>query len=489
MARPHLRILTVAAGLTAGAVAPPVVGAQATVSGTVFDSTARVMLAGALVQLLRAEDPAAAVAHSARTDTAGRFVVTGVGAGRYLGGFLHPVLDSLDVELPPRPLDVAPGAGTVRLMLAVPSAATIGAALCGPTARSDSTGTVFGRLYDAETLRPVTDGSVSVQWLEFTIGPAGARERRPEVRAQVGEGGRFIFCNVPGESVVGLRAARGTDTTGAVQLPLPARGAARRDLFVGRVAASTAEVDTLTLGDSSRAAVRRVVRRGTARLAGTVRNKDGRPIKGARLRVAESGVEATTDDDGRFLLSEAPGGTQRLEVRAIGYYPEERAVDLIAGRPTSVDLTLATLRSVLDTVRVSASRVYSFDTHGFERRRQARATGYFFDQRDVERLRPNNVTQLLNRVQGVSFASNGFDSAILMRDFFTGDFCEPVVFIDGIRMTQLSARDIDMWVRPEELAGMEVYTRSEQAPPEFTTPEGCGALVLWTRRPTRQPRR
>jgi hypothetical protein len=234
--------------------------------------------------------------------------------------------------------------------------------------------------------------------------------------------------------------------------------------------------------------LRRVVRRGTAQLGGTIRNNNRQPIQGARLRVAESGVETTTDADGRFLLSNAPGGTQRIEIRAIGYYPEERTVDLLDGRPVSLQVTLATLRSVLDTVRVSASRVYSADSHGFEQRKRSRATGYFFDQDDVRRLRPLTVTQLLNRVQGVTITSDAFDSAILMRDFFTGDFCQPTVFIDGMRVTELTARDINMWVRPEELAGMEVYTRSEQAPPEFTTAEACGALVLWTRRPTRLPR-
>jgi hypothetical protein len=447
------------------------------------------MLAGAVVQLLRADDPAGPVAHTARTDSSGRFAIAGVPAGRYLAGFLHPLLDSLEVELPPRPLDVGATAGTVRLPLAVPSAATIAAALCGPNARSDSTGTVFGRLYDAVSLRPVAEGSVSLRWMEFTVGPTGARQRRREVYAAAGDGGRFVFCNVPGDATVALRAIRGSDTTGTVEHQLPARGAVRRDFFVARVAATASQVDTVTLGDSTRGALRRVVRRGTAQLGGTVRNKEGRPIKDARLRVADSGVEATTDDEGRFLLSEAPGGTQRLEVRAIGYYPEERAVDLVAGRAAAVHLTLATLRSVLDTVRVSAARVYSADSHGFEQRRKARASGYFFDQSDVERLRPPNVTQLLTRVQGVTLAGDAFDSAILMRDFFTGDFCQPAVFIDGMRLTDLTARDINMWVRPEELAGMEIYTRSEQAPPEFTTAEGCGALVLWTRRPTRPPRR
>jgi hypothetical protein len=481
--RPTRPVLPAATVLTfaLGAVGSAPAGAQATVSGMVFDSTTRVMLAGAVVQLLRADDPAAPVAHTARTDSSGRFTMTGVQAGRYLAGFLHPVLDSLEIEIPLRTLDVDPTAGTVRLPLAVPSAGTIAAALCGPNARSDSTGTVFGRLYDAASLRPVADGSVFVRWMEFTIGATGARERRPEVRATTGEQGRFVFCNVPGEGFVGLRGARGGDTTGVVELHLPGRGAARRDLFVGG-ATSTTLVDSLTRGDGTKVARSRVIRHGTAQIAGTVRNKEGHPIKGARLQIADSGVETVTDDEGRFLVTQAPGGTQSFEVRAIGYFPEERTIDLVGGRSATVHVTLATLRSVLDTVRVAATRVYSTDPHGFEARRRAGGRGYFFDRKDVERLRPLEITELLRRVPSLTLSTGEFDQFVYMRDFYGDGYCQPTVFIDGLRLERLSRRDIDLWVRPEELAAMEVYTRPEQAPPQFTTMEGCGVLVLWTRR-------
>lgn len=446
------------------------------------------MLAGAVVQLFRADDPAAPAAHTARTDSSGRFAISAVVAGRYLAGFLHPVLDSLDIELLPRPLAVDAAAGTVRLPLAVPSAATIAAALCGPNARSDSTGTVFGRLYDAETLRPVTDGSVWVRWMEFTIGATGARERRPEVRAATGEQGRFVFCNVPGEGLVGLRGARASDTTGVVELHLPARGAARRDLFVGG-ATSTTLVDSLTLGDGTKTARSRVIRRGTAQITGSVRNKEGHPIKSARLHIADSGVEAVTDDQGRFVVTGAPGGTQSVEVRAIGYYPGERTIDLVGGRSAAMHITLETLRSVLDTVHVAASRVYSTDPHGFEARRRSGGRGYFFDQKDVERLRPLEITELFRRIPTLTLSAGEFEQAVYMRDFYGDGYCQPTVFIDGQRLERLSRRDIDLWVRPEELAGMEVYTRAEQAPPQFTTMEGCGSVVLWTRRLPRAPRR
>jgi hypothetical protein len=259
-------------------------------------------------------------------------------------------------------------------------------------------------------------------------------------------------------------------------------------LFVGSVTSATL-VDTMTLGDSSKVTVARVIRRGRAELTGTVRNKEGRPIKGARLRVADGGAEAVTNDEGRFALSEAPGGTQTIEVRALGYYPEERPVNLIAGRPATLQITLATLRSVLDTVRITASRVFSSDQHGFERRRRGAASGRFFDQSDVERFRPIGVTQLLNRVPGVTITSASFDNPVLMRDLYSGGYCQPAVYIDGMRLTELSAHDIDMWVRPEELEGMEVYPRAGQAPAEFTRLDGCGSIVLWTRRLPKRPRR
>jgi hypothetical protein len=472
----------------AGVARPIVADCQATVTGTVFDSTSRVMLAGAVVQLVRAGDPSAPIAHTARTDSTGRFSIVGVQPGRYLAAFLHPVLDSLGIEPVPRSLDVAVGAGTARLPLAVPSAAAIAAVLCGPSGRSDSTSTVFGRLYDAETLRPVPKGSVSVRWNELTIGAGGARQRRPEVHASTADDGGFAFCNVPGDALVGLRGARGADTTGSVELHLRAGGAARRDLFVGGVTSATM-ADTVTLGDSSKASLPRLVRRGRAELTGTVQTKEGRPIKGARLRVADAGVEAVTNDEGRFVLSGAPGGTQTLEVRAIGYYPEDRPVDLLAGRAATLQITLATLRSVLDTVRITASRVYSSDRHGFERRRRTAAHGRFFGQDDVERFRPIGVTQLLHRAPGVTIASASFDNPVLMRDLYSGGYCEPAIYIDGLRMTGLSAREIDMWVRPEELEGMEVYPRAGQAPAEFTRLDGCGSIVLWTQRVPKRPRR
>jgi hypothetical protein len=176
-------------------------------------------------------------------------------------------------------------------------------------------------------------------------------------------------------------------------------------------------------------------------------------------------------------------------VRAIGYLPESRVVDLVADRTTPFEVTLSTLRAVLDTVRVTASRVFSTDRNGFARRKRSAAHGNFFDQNDVGRLRPNSIVQLLHRVPGVSITGDSFDSVVLMRDMYTGGYCQPTVYIDGAPITSLTIREIEGWVRPEELAGMEIYARAGMVPAEFSRLDGCGAVVLWTRRPPPRAKR
>ena len=69
----------------------------ATVRGSVFDSLAHAPLPDALVQLV-GDDLVAPYGHTVRSDSLGTFEFTDVPAGRYLLGFIHPMLDSLGIE-------------------------------------------------------------------------------------------------------------------------------------------------------------------------------------------------------------------------------------------------------------------------------------------------------------------------------------------------------------------------------------------------------
>jgi hypothetical protein len=81
-------------------------------------------------------------------------------------------------------------------------------------------------------------------------------------------------------------------------------------------------------------------------------------------------------------------------------------------------------------------------------------------------------------MSGVYLNGNGADSVFVRG--MTTNRCVASIYIDGARMPGISADEIDGWVRPEEIAGIEVYT-GLTAPPQFVDPfNRCGAIVIWT---------
>jgi hypothetical protein len=465
------RLASSVAAFAALLVFAPPANAQATragttVSGVVYDSVARAPLANADVELAEA-GAQRTITRRARSDSAGRFEMSDIQPGRYFIAFYHPLLDSLSLELPTRTLEVA--ATPIRVSLAVPSLMTMAAVLCPTTYKNDSTATLIGRLYDATTLGGIAAGTVSVWWREVVVNNTGGlQQRQPRVAAQTSDDGGFAFCAVPANIEFGLAAIRGSDSTDAVDLSVAPGTVLRRDLFVGRMQRT----------DSTSPAM--VFR-------GRVHASDGRPLANASVSVARAGSVARTDDAGRFEMSLATVGTQRVDVRHIGYAATSRVVDFVAGRATSADVTLVSVKQLMDTVRIVGERVYDVDSNGFQKRRKT-GMGHYFGPEDVERLHVQHVSDLFYRVPSVRIRGEGIDRIVVMRDFFVNGECVPTVFIDGVRLSEMDVTDIDEWVPPRDLAGLEVYNAPERAPMEFTTLQGCGALVLWTRRGVRPTR-
>ena len=475
--------VTIAASLGAQQRDTSATARTSVISGSVYDSVARVPLRGASIQLVLADNPAQGSAN-AITDSAGRFSLAPVAAGDYLIGFIHPMLDSLGIE--PRVYRVSARAGLpTSVALAVPSPQRIQAAICGARPTSDSSGVIIGHLIDAES-GSAAAGKITVRWLELTIGRNGVGRSFPTITDTTRDGW-FAICDVPILTGVSLQAVRGTDSTAELTVEVPATRLLRRDLFIG---ASTVTVlpspDSAQVPDSLRLPPT-YVHRGMSRLQGTVlRAGANAPLSGARVTIVGSGVVATSDERGGFALTGLPGGTQMLETRAVGYLPDRRVVDLIADRTPTLTISLSTLKSVLDTIHITATRVYSADSHGFERRRKT-GFGRFFGPEDVDRLRPLYTTSLLNYVPSVRIVGAGSTSErILMRGSF--GYCAPDLYLDGMRLRDLDVRDINGWVQPDEIEGMEVYTSAGRVPPEFSSMNGCGSIVIWTgRSPRRKP--
>ena len=441
------------------------VSRSALVFGVVYDSVAGRPLTGAMVQLV-ADDSLANIGRTIVADSIGRFTFSDVPVGRYTIGFFHPMLDSLGLEPLLRTVAIT-GGTAVRADLAIPSPARLRTAICGASTAQNSGAVLIGSVRDASGHAPVAGVTVIAEWVELTFGAGGMTRRLPRRIATTRESGWFSICNVPGPGLVMLMASRGADSTAMIEVQVPASGLHRRELYLG-AARITAGVDSA-----------RPIHVGEGRLSGSVRaTNDGRPLAGAQVGIV-GGPQTRADARGEWTLRNAPPGTRLLEVRAVGYYPERRAVDIV-DRVAPLQVALATFKSVLDTMKINASRTVDQNLIGFHERRRS-SVGRFLSPRDIAVRQPFVTSEIFRAVPGL-FLDRTMDAEekVMMRGLFEAR-CEPAIFINGQWMNGLTSGDLDGFIRPNDIAGIEVYMAG-QVPAQFQPGlAGCGSLVFWTK--------
>src|SRR6266581_3160569 len=91
-------------------------------------------------------------------------------------------------------------------------------------------------------------------------------------------------------------------------------------------------------------------------LSGRVADRDGRPVAGAVVVVAELHRVALTRADGGFRFAELPAGRYTVTVRAPGFAPLARDVAVAGGVGTTVDVTLERTTVWIEPVTVTATR-------------------------------------------------------------------------------------------------------------------------------------
>ena len=445
-----------------GLTAAPAEG-QTLVTGTLRDSLSARPFAGARIELVPAATPWLP-GFSARSDAAGRYSIAEVPAGRYVFGFQHSRLDSLGMDAVSSTLDVSPSPARVTADLSLPSARSLVTALCG-AGSGDTLGVLVGRVVDAATGNPASQGAVLVHWGEVVVGRDGTRTGRVTLTATVSRDGRYVACNVPTDVPVLVRATApasdtaptgtATSTSGEIELAFAYDVPfLHRDILVGAGTPAT----SIAAGNMVTASPMR----GTARLSARILRDDDTPVIGARVRVPIADAEAVTDSSGIAQLRDLPAGSHAVEVRALGFAPTRAAADL---RP-SLDATL-TVRATervptLDAVTVRSAR--DRDMSGFYARR-AKGLGYFVDSDQIRKWGPPSL-------------GNALAMAPMLRRGSGRGSCTPVYFVDGQRI-DFGLSDV---LNELTLGGLEVYANPADIPPRFAAPlsGGCAVIVIWT---------
>lgn len=425
--------------------------AQATVNGSVYDSVAHAPLAHATVQLVSADDPAK-FARSSAADSAGRFSFSDVPDGQYMVGFFHPRLDTLELDAPVREIRVT-GRRSVNVDLAVPGAAQLVRAICGDRANGDAGGVVAGVVRDARTRQPVGGVPVVAEWFDLILSAQRVARRPRRLAATTRGDGWFAICDVPDGGTIALSASRNSDTA-RVDLEVPTDGFLHRDVYFAS-GARDARVTGLVIAGANQT-----------------------PLANAQVTISGA-APVRTNALGEWNVADAPLGTRALDVRAVGYYPEHRTIDVLDGM-ASQRVVLSTMKAVLDTVRIRAVGGQTRDLMEFEARRRASGTGTYVTRDQVMRLDPHRITDLFRMKSRMRIRLNIPDTTSIQVGE-AGMWCSPVLFINGKLFPKMSADDLDNFVDPHDLVGIEIYPGTT-APPQFQVPlESCGSIVIWKR--------
>ena len=446
----------------------------ATVSGVVRDSIAGKGLPGASIQIVGASDVVLGQRFTAIADSTGRFSIRNVPPGRYLAGFQHPRLDSFGLEIEDRSLTVA--SPDVRLDLATPSPATYIALVC-PDARSGSL--LVGHVRQTGSQAPLADATVSASWSELDTTNVFTAQRTREHSIRTSTSGWFALCGLPSEVAVLARAAAGSDSSGYVRFAMPAVSVRVTTFHVGGA------VRVTKTGDNTSGVAPQVAWRGNARLSGIVRDERGQPMANARLSVWGTASETTSDARGRFTLGDLPGGTQTVDVRAIGFQPVERMVALSASEPATLDVALRDRVTELAGVNVRATATRARLKSFYERMRDSERginRGYFITEEEIERRKPAFLTQLFENYPTVRPLKTGHP----LDDVIVGtNRCVMTVYLDNIRIVRtLNGTDekVNRLVSPGHVAAIEIYPRSVTTPPQYQPLNGtCGVVLIWTK--------
>ena len=212
-------------------------------------------------------------------------------------------------------------------------------------------------------------------------------------------------------------------------------------------------------------------------------SSSGVGISSAELRLEGSTQVTYTNERGEFRLPMA-AATGRLLVRRLGLVPASVPVRSVEAA-VRVPLTPAAQRLSRVVVRAERGK-YIGRLAGYYERLENHAQGQFITRADLEREKPPQLTDMLQRQPGVRLSHSRPGAARLL---LRGRECTPLVWLDG---AALSAGEVDLDAfPPSTLEGIELYLGSN-VPARFQWVRGkgdCGTIVLWSRGPDTEPKK
>ncbi len=250
-------------------------------------------------------------------------------------------------------------------------------------------------------------------------------------------------------------------------------------------------------------------------IVGTVTDTLGAALPYCSVAVENPPSAVLCDSLGGFRVAGLSRQMTTFEVRRLGYVPGRFSV-IIPGDSLRAIVQLVPLPTVLSPIDVTAAGasevLAALAEHGFYERMRVGATGMFITPEELERLRPERVTEALRDRPGIRITFGGIHGNEPIPLIWGRNFCLLNVFVDGLEINGIydvsdGARrggvdyfgkpgwpgsveqrptvgvGLDAFIRPDAIAAIEIYLSGPATPIQFRTTNECGAIVIWTKMP------
>ncbi len=202
----------------------------------------------------------------------------------------------------------------------------------------------------------------------------------------------------------------------------------------------------------------------TGRIEGIItESATGLPLSDARVQIVGTTLGRATGQDGRYVITNVPSGTQTLRVSLLGFSRADSAVTVTAGQARTINF-------VLRRTAISLQQVVVTGTAGAQEKVTIGNSIGVVELQSLANAPISNVTELLTaRTPGLTLMSNsgqvGSSSNIRIRGAgsLSGGYA-PVFYVDGVRIesglveggsTMQSGTALD-FLNPDDIESVEV---------------------------------
>jgi hypothetical protein len=212
-------------------------------------------------------------------------------------------------------------------------------------------------------------------------------------------------------------------------------------------------------------------------VAGVVAGTDGAAVPDAEITIASVGADSIklrSDSAGKFRASGLTTAAIRVRVRRLGYQPKSLDLMLREGSPPIV-ITLEPNPAELGTVKVrEIAAEPDARLREFYARRASNSFGKYFEGSEIEKRRPQFISEMFRQVPGVTISASGrVGNTLRIRG------CSPLIWVDGVRIPNAQ---IDEVVTPSDVAAVEIYNSFAGIPAQyFDRTATCGTILVWSR--------